>query len=84
MPGSHRGTFARRGLSDPLELGLQMTVSHRMGAGDQTQNLCKINKCLQLRSHLQPLSEFLNYDVQAKSKASGYLPLSVPVESFDR
>lgn len=51
-----------------------------MGAGNQTQNLCEINKCLQLLSHLQPLSEFLTYGVQAKSKASGYLSLSVPVE----
>jgi hypothetical protein len=31
--------------SDCLELELQMVVSHHVDAGNQTQVLCKSNKC---------------------------------------
>lgn len=36
---------------EPLELELQMDVSHHVGSGDQTQVLCK-NKLLLTTSHL--------------------------------
>jgi hypothetical protein len=42
MPDAHR--VQKRAL-DPLELKLQMVVSHNVGAGNQTPVLCKIHSC---------------------------------------
>lgn len=35
-----------------LELELWIVVSHHVGPGNQTQDLCKSNKCSELLSHL--------------------------------
>ena len=41
VPGIHE---SHRRVSDPLELKLQV-MSHSMGAGNQTQVLCKSSRC---------------------------------------
>lgn len=50
----------RRGLSAPLSLELWMLMNHPMGAGNQTQVLCKSNKCLKpIEPILQPCVKLL-------------------------
>ena len=42
-------------MSDPLELELQVVVSHYVGAGNQTQVFCQSRVLLTAQMHLQPL-----------------------------
>ena len=49
MPGACRG---QKRVLDHLELELQRVVNHHVDAGNQTQFLCKSNKCSSLLSHL--------------------------------
>ena len=45
---------------DPLELKTQMVVSHHVGAGDQTQVLCKSSKDSYSLSHLSSIFSYFN------------------------
>ena len=49
MPSEARRVF------DPLELELQMAVSHPVGAGNRTHVLWKSNQCSKLLSHFSSL-----------------------------
>ena len=42
MPGTHYG---QKRVLEPVELRLQMVVSHHVDAGNQSQVLCKSSQC---------------------------------------
>ena len=50
VPGTHR---AQKNVLDPLEVELQMVLSHYVGVGNQTWVLCKGNSALNRRAPMK-------------------------------